>query len=124
PPSAAAAAAGGATTAVAGSTPGTSTSTGTSTTSPSGGTGTAVVAPASGAEYKLTLVKIEKGAEGTKELTWSVDGVTKQTIGGMRFGKYGELIQLGVSGDSTFATIQVGDAMPINVKVGETVNVL
>lgn len=115
------------TTATSGSPTSTSSTPGAATTT-SGGSSTAggtttPTAPTTGASYNLKLVSVG-GTATNPIMTWTVDSTNSTAIVGQRFGKYGEIIQLGIAPDNSYVTIQVGDAAPQNVKVGETSQVL
>lgn len=110
--------------------------TGTTPTSTTGTapttTGTSVTpttsTPTGTARYPLKLVSISKPSSQVHFTTWSVAGATKTVIPGQRFGKYGEVVVLAFGQNSSGAVdraiIQVGDDSPMDVKVGESVNVL
>lgn len=80
--------------------------------------------------YPLALVSVNPQPAGTPTYTFTVDGASVEVFSGQRFGKQGELVVLGVvvvgAADltPTGAIVQVGDDAPVQVKTGETVQVL
>jgi hypothetical protein len=78
------------------------------------------------AEYPITLKSVEPTGPSGITYTWTIDGKDISVFQAQRFGKYGELVVLALESaeDGPKAVLQVGDATPIRVKVGETVNVL
>jgi hypothetical protein len=80
--------------------------------------------------YALKLVSVSKPSAGeVTYFTWLVEGKRTVVVPAQRFGKYGELVVLATeknaSGTTTTgAVIQVGDDTPIDVMIGEIVNVL
>jgi hypothetical protein len=98
-------------------------SAGTGTTST--GTGAAPVAPAA-SSYVLKLTGI--GTTEQQLTTWQVAGVSKTVLPGQRFGNSGELVVLAFNknaqGIADRAVLQVGDDSPVQVAVGQALNVL
>lgn len=78
------------------------------------------------AEYPITLKSVEPTGPSGITYTWVIDEKEISVFQAQRFGKYGELVVLALESaeDGPRAVLQVGDATPIRVKVGETVNVL
>jgi hypothetical protein len=105
-----------------GTTPGTTTGTGTATgTTPTGttpGTTSAATTP-----YVLQLKSVDSSNPQLRKYTFVVAGRAKSVVQNQKFGKYGELVVLAVttssSGKVTGALVQVGDANPFSMKVGE-----
>lgn len=83
-----------------------------------------------GERYALELLEIGQPDPEIRPVTWRVDGVQTDVIPYQRFGKYGELVVLafssasGKGGTALQVVLQVGDASPVVVAVGETVDVL
>lgn len=88
------------------------------TPTPTGSTGT----------YALMLVSVGEPSPDVRRAVWQVDGVTTETIPGQRFGKHGELTVLATSVDENALllglVLQVGDAAPQSIAIGETIEVL
>lgn len=78
------------------------------------------------AEYPITFKAVQPTGPSGITYTWTIDGKDLDVFQAQRFGKYGELVVLALESaeDGPRAVLQVGDATPIRVKVGETVNVL
>ena len=80
--------------------------------------------------YTLKLVSVSKPAAGEiTYFTWLVDGKRTMVVPAQKFGKYGELVVLATEKNATGTTttgavIQVGDDTPIDVLIGQSVNVL
>lgn len=97
-------------------------------TTPLTPTGTAAGSTAPGAStvnapYTVTLKAISSGAGGTaREYTFSYLNTTKKVIVAQRFGLDGHIVVLAYvknsAGSVTGAYVQVGDADPIEVKIG------
>lgn len=104
-------------------------SNGTGSAGPSGGGTSTVPAPvvteAPAVDYPITLVSV--GSEpDLPVLTWTIEGTKNEVIAGQRFGRYGELVVLATTKQGeqvTGAVLQVGDAAPVVVSIGETVKV-
>ena len=84
--------------------------------------------PAPSVEYPITLVAVGDPAPEVRVLTWKVDGEEVEVIPGQRFGRFGELVVLAYTTkqgttEVTGALVQVGDASPLTVSIGETVKV-
>ncbi len=85
--------------------------------------------PAPAAEYPLTLAAVSDPQPEVRLISWEVDGEKVQVIPGQRFGRFGELVVLaysleGADGGADGVVLQVGDASPVVVTVGETISVL
>jgi hypothetical protein len=85
--------------------------------------------PAPAAEYPLTLDAVSDPQPEVRLISWTVDGEKVQVIPGQRFGRFGELVVLaysleGAEGGADGVVLQVGDASPVVVTVGETISVL
>jgi hypothetical protein len=81
------------------------------------------------AEYPLTLVSVSEPQPQARTVTWKIDDKDIKVLPGQRFGKYGELVVLAFSTNPEGTEvqgviIQVGDASPFDVQLGQTVNVL
>jgi hypothetical protein len=81
------------------------------------------------AEYPLTLVSVSEPQPQARTITWKIDDKELEVLPGQRFGKYGELVVLAYSTNEDGTEIlgviiQVGDASPFDVQLGQTVNVL
>lgn len=80
-------------------------------------------------EYPLKLVSISEPKPEVRDIVWEFDDKTLNVLPGQRFGKYGELVVLAYATNEDAseiqgAILQVGDASPFAVKLGETVKVL
>jgi hypothetical protein len=99
----------------------------------------AAAAPATGAgptaggstgtkPYALKLVAISKPSPESRFFSWTVDGTKATVLPAQRFGKYGEIVVLAYerssTGAATGAIIQVGDDSPVDVAIGDVINVL
>lgn len=90
---------------------------------------TAPAAEPQPSEYPLTLVSVGDPQPEVRVVTWKFEGKTLEVLPGQRFGKYGELVVLAYATNEDGSQIegvilQVGDASPFTVKLGETVKVL
>jgi len=102
-----------------------STTTASSPTTTSSSTGTSSV---SNAPYALTLVSITGGTGGyAHQFTFKVGSLSKTVIAAQKFGNYGELQVLTYTrtsaGKVTGAVVQVGDADPTTVAIGQKITV-
>ena len=84
--------------------------------------------PAPSVEYPITLVAVGDPQPEVRVLTWKIDGKEVEVIPGQRFGRFGELVVLAYTTkqgttEVTGALLQVGDASPLTVSIGETVKV-
>jgi hypothetical protein len=97
--------------------------TGSTTGGTTGGT-TATATPAP-TRYRITLLSVK--STGTRTFTFRIGSVTKVVVTAQRFGKYGELVVLGTiknsRGTVTGALLQVGDADPVTIHLGERLTV-
>jgi hypothetical protein len=125
-----AAAAGGSTGTAATTPTGTTGTTTTTPTSTGGTTGTASTGsttPTLTTSYPVVLKSIVKVTGGGRLYTFAYGGVTKKVLNGQRFGKYGELVVLGnttnTSNAITGAILQVGDDEPVTIALGEKLTV-
>ena len=105
--------------------PTTTTPVGTGTTGTTTGTTGSTATPTE--RYTLTL----KSVSGTSELRKYVfvyGGASHTVVTGQKFGKYGELVVLGMTTKNgsivTGALIQVGDDDPVTIDLGEKLTVL
>lgn len=81
------------------------------------------------AAYPVTLGAISEPNGDVIQSTWSYDEQDFQVVPGQRFGRYGELVVLAflkpAEGEPvTGVLLQVGDAAPITMTIGETREVL
>jgi hypothetical protein len=78
--------------------------------------------------YALKLVAISKPSPESRFFSWTVDGTKATVLPAQRFGKYGEIVVLAYerssTGAATGAIIQVGDDSPVDVAIGDVINVL
>jgi hypothetical protein len=74
------------------------------------------------AEYPLVLNTVGTPDVDLRTASFTVDGTKTDVVRGQRFGKFKELVVLGFSGNDV--VVQVGDASPLTIKVGQTVQVL
>jgi hypothetical protein len=112
-------------------TTGTTGAPGTTPTTPStgGATGTATTgtAPAATTPYLLQLQSVDSSNTQLRKYTFVVAGLNRAVVQSQKFGKYGELVVLAVTtngaGKVTGALVQVGDANPFSMKLGEKATV-
>jgi len=102
------------------------TATGTTSTTSTTPTTTTTI-PTATTSYPIVLKSIVKVTGGGRSYTFAYAGITKKVLNGQRFGKYGELVVLGnttnTSNAITGAILQVGDDEPVTVSIGEKVTV-
>jgi hypothetical protein len=83
--------------------------------------------PAATPSYVISLKSVDSSNPQLRKYVFVVSGVSKSVVQSQKFGKYGELVVLAVttnsSGKVTGALVQVGDGTPFTLKIGEKATV-